>query len=127
MGTKDSPSKFDCYSRAEPDEPMFVLLGRDVAGASIVRMWAATREAMGEDPEKIAEALACADAMEAWARKLGKDTSRVKFDTTELSDRAVAMIKGLVRYAELREADESKGVIWDDKSREALALAREGG
>lgn len=29
MGTKNNPGAFDCYANAEPDEPMFVLLGRD--------------------------------------------------------------------------------------------------
>ncbi|HAW11807.1 MAG TPA: aspartate decarboxylase, partial [Chloroflexi bacterium] len=31
MGTKNNPGKFDCYDDAHPDEPMFVLLGRDPA------------------------------------------------------------------------------------------------
>ena len=30
MGTKNNPGKFDCYEHAKPDEPMFVLLGRDL-------------------------------------------------------------------------------------------------
>lgn len=34
------------------------------------------------------------------------------------------MILGLVRYAELREQDESGGTIWDDESRLALKEAR---
>ena len=29
MATKNNPGKFDCYTNAEPDEPMFILLGRD--------------------------------------------------------------------------------------------------
>ena len=28
MGTKNNPGRFDCYGNAEPDEPIFVLLGR---------------------------------------------------------------------------------------------------
>jgi hypothetical protein len=29
MGTKNQPGKFDtCYANADPDEPMFVLLGK---------------------------------------------------------------------------------------------------
>lgn len=30
MGTKNNPGAFDCYANAEPDEPMFVLLARDL-------------------------------------------------------------------------------------------------
>jgi|SRR5579864_9017152 len=72
MGTKNNPGKFDCHAAADPDEPMFVLLGRDRMGCVLVRVWADMREAAGETPEKVAEARACADAMEAWLQKLGK-------------------------------------------------------
>jgi len=74
MGTKNNPGKFDCYQNAEPDEPMFVLLGRDPSAAQLVRMWAYVRQAAEneEDLNKIKEALECADAMELWAQKLGK-------------------------------------------------------
>ena len=73
MGTKNQPGKFDCYVNAQPDEPMFILLGRDPFAGMIVRQWADLREAEGEHPEKIAEARKCADALDAWARSLGKE------------------------------------------------------
>jgi hypothetical protein len=72
MGTKNNPGAFDCYEAAHPDEPMFVLLGRDRLAASLVRLWAYMRRATGEDSTKVAEALTCADAMADWARGLGK-------------------------------------------------------
>jgi hypothetical protein len=72
MGTKNNPAPWDCYSNAHPDEPMFVLLGRDAFAAELVRLWADGREAAGEDPSKVAEARACADHMEAWCRSMGK-------------------------------------------------------
>ena len=56
MGTKNHPGAFDCYANADPDEPMFVLLGRDRHAAGLVRLWALLRAKAGEDPEKIAEA-----------------------------------------------------------------------
>jgi hypothetical protein len=68
MNTKRNPSKFDCYAKAGPDEPIFVLLGRDKQAPALVRIWAQVREDTGEDPEKVAEARACADTMEVWAR-----------------------------------------------------------
>ncbi len=43
MGTKNNPGKFDCYAKAEPDEPMFVLLARDRIAPTLVRIWAAIR------------------------------------------------------------------------------------
>lgn len=75
MGTKNNPGKFDCYANAAPDEPMFVLLGRDRHAAGLVRLWALLRHSEGATraPNKVAEALTCADAMDAWARTLGKD------------------------------------------------------
>lgn len=76
MGTKNKPGTFDCYANAHPDEPMFVLLGRDRHAARLVRQWAAVREAEGEDPAKVAEARACADAMEDWAIANGKKAAR---------------------------------------------------
>jgi len=72
MGTKNNPGKFDCYENAKPDEPMFVLLGRDAAAASLVDLWANDREKRGEDPAMIQEARRCAQAMRKWAETLGK-------------------------------------------------------
>jgi hypothetical protein len=69
MGSRNNPGKFDCYSRAEPDEPMFVLLARDQNAPPLVRQWAEMRRQQGEDVRKVAEALVCADAMEAWRKK----------------------------------------------------------
>lgn len=51
---------------------MFVLLGRDASAGLLVRCWAKIREEHGEDPEKVAEARACADQMDMWAERLGK-------------------------------------------------------
>lgn len=72
MASKNNPGKFDCYTNAHPDEPMFVLLGRDPMAGRLVRIWASLREAHGEDPAKVSEARACAESMDQWARDLGK-------------------------------------------------------
>jgi len=73
MGTRNDPSRYDCYAKAEPDEPVFVLLGRDPSAAGLVRDWARQREAMvraghkpAEDLPMVREARACADAMAAF-------------------------------------------------------------
>ena len=78
MGTKRNPGKFDCYANAEPDEPMFILLGRDADAAKAVREWAGARVRRinaGEKPESdramVGEAFACADAMDAYRLKRG--------------------------------------------------------
>lgn len=72
MGTKNNPGAYDCYANADPDEPMFVLLGRDPFAAELVRAWADSREKAGEDAAKVAEARKCADDLEAWCRNVGK-------------------------------------------------------
>lgn len=68
MGTKNNPAPFDCYANAEGDEPMFILLARDAQAPALVRQWASDRADALEDPVKVAEAYACADAMEKWRR-----------------------------------------------------------
>lgn len=73
MGTKLNPGKFDCYASAGPDEPMFVLLGRDQHAPSLVRLWAIMRAKDGEEEAKVQEALACANAMDEELRRRGKN------------------------------------------------------
>jgi len=59
MGTKNNPGAHDCYANAGPDEPLFVLLGRDKHAPTLVWLWAALRELDGEAPAKVAEARNC--------------------------------------------------------------------
>lgn len=69
MGTKNNPGKFDCYEAAEPDEPMFVLLARDMEAPLLVRIWSIFKTFQGEKSDKVQEAIACADAMEEWRKE----------------------------------------------------------
>ena len=87
MATKADPGRFDCYAKAEPDEPLFVLLARDPLAPFLVSIWSSLRngdfEAAGAkfdamlgkaalrygaapDVEKAGEALDCAFAMFEW-------------------------------------------------------------
>lgn len=85
MGTKNNPGDYDCHAKAEPDEPMFTLLARDPLAADLVHLWAALRGADAPvaahhfailvetandlndgKPEKIADAMDCAEAMAGW-------------------------------------------------------------
>jgi hypothetical protein len=81
MATKNNPGAYDCYEDAHPDEPMFVLLGRDRDASLVVKMWAMLRLQqidLGIRPEadrpQISEALLCATNMEIWHREI--DTAR---------------------------------------------------
>ena len=69
MATKANPGRFDCYANAANDEPMFVLLGRDLMAPLLVRMWAHMRWLHGEDRLKVAEALQVANEMEQYVMK----------------------------------------------------------
>lgn len=99
MGTKNNPGKFDCFAKAEPDEPVFVLLGRDPQAAHLVSIWSKIRAADIDaaravfehlltqslfnpnfpdypregttDMEKSAEAMACSAAMSAFRKARG--------------------------------------------------------
>lgn len=73
MGTKNNPGQFDCYSNAEPDEPMFVLLARDPFAPILVRLWADLKRVADcrnkDELEVVGEAMGCADSMDDWLRK----------------------------------------------------------
>jgi hypothetical protein len=82
MGTKNNPGKFDCYAEAEPDEPMFILLGRDKDAPEQVRRWAVSRAQRilaGDKPARdwpmIGEAFTCAEQMERF-RELREASKR---------------------------------------------------
>lgn len=77
MGTKNNPGAFDCYANAKPDEPMFVLLGRDPCAPVLVELWSEMRRVLGEDPSKVAEALACVASMKAWLKSAGKQQANI--------------------------------------------------
>lgn len=66
MGTKNNPGSFDAYEKAEPNEPMFVLLARDPQAPILVDLWAYIRQELGEHPDKLAEARQLARDMRIW-------------------------------------------------------------
>jgi len=73
MDTKNNPGDFDCYAKAMPDEPMFVLLARDRSAATMVREWAYRRyrsikrgTSPDSDISKVHDALNCAIKMDQW-------------------------------------------------------------
>jgi len=80
MGSKLNPGKYDCIDSAAPDEPMFVLLGRDTTASVVVALWVKLRGQLGvTSPDKLEEARDCASALERWAR----DHDRYDPHTTE--------------------------------------------
>jgi hypothetical protein len=89
MGTKNNPGKFDCYANAEPDEPIFILLGRDPHSHAAVRKWADDRYSMicaglkpVSDIHLVVEARQCAEAMEQYSimrrRRMNAEVAREK-------------------------------------------------
>lgn len=95
MGTKNNPGNFDCYDKAHPDEPMFVLLGRDPRAELLTKLWANLESSdiydavqtfnelvqqelyntnggdIAHTVAKAEEAVSCAEAMAAWRENLG--------------------------------------------------------
>lgn len=76
MGTKNNPGLNDCYSRALPDEPMFVLLARDIHAPEVIRFWMQLRSddidtglAPPTDTAIVNEAEACTLDMEVWRER----------------------------------------------------------
>ena len=74
MGTKadlvkDLQDGTGCIGRTADDEPGFLICARDPLGGSIVRNWASGAIAHRVNPDKIADALRIASAMDAWHRE----------------------------------------------------------
>lgn len=104
MATKNNPGPFDCLTKAEPDEPMFILLARDELAPSIVRIWTLIRddaplsEIQGHvqiarelasvksrmSHAKFDEAMNCALSMEEWkcASGLTRNSSKTEKQST---------------------------------------------
>lgn len=55
MGTRNNPGRYDCYARAEDDEPLFTLLGRDPQGANLVHMWIMLRNKDAQGARRLLE------------------------------------------------------------------------
>lgn len=95
MGTKLTELRDGCFHRAMDDEPMFVLLARDLSAPSKVRAWADEREAEvqagrkpASDMESVHEARECADRMERWReRNDGAWRTGLFADQTEVVER----------------------------------------
>jgi hypothetical protein len=54
-----------CLNKAAPDEMVFVLRGKDPHAPQAIRLWADMSEGE-QEPGKLAEARAAADAMDKW-------------------------------------------------------------
>lgn len=121
MGTKNKPGKFDCYAAAHPDEPMFVLLGRDPLAPFLVDEWAhqraATREMTEQNIAKVNEARECARAMRAWAAKHDVETP----DEMSGGDPIVAAMIG-EECAAVREMLLQKNAAYGNSALEPLRI-----
>lgn len=108
MGTKNNPGEFDCYAKAHPDEPLFILRGKDPVAPYLVSMWVYSRQGdwasmhrligeMSADDnvlfrvsddtyEKLGEAKSLVGAMEEWFRsRVDKGPDHVLDAVTQLA------------------------------------------
>lgn len=74
-----------CYDKAGEDEPLFVLRAQDILASKVVRYWASLALAGGTHPEVIAEAIMCADKMDAWPFHKWPGTSVIRHQAHEVS------------------------------------------
>lgn len=95
MATKNDPGPYDCYAKLEPDEPHFVIRGKDPIGGYLVNIWRYIRAGNHTDAclhvyyalktledsskpllplssDKSLEAENCAIQMMAWSENLRK-------------------------------------------------------
>lgn len=110
MGTKNDPGDYDCYANAEPDEPMFILLGRDPAASATVEAWRSIRAAIGKEPLdslKSQEAHVCAKTMAEHAALRGKGEEVSRSRKLFVNDRVAmaAALAPLVAIADSVEAE----------------------
>lgn len=94
MGTKLKPGRFDCWAAALPDEPLFVLLARDIEAPRAIEHWADLRarrikhgKASESDAIMIEEANRLAQEMRDW-RALANEkwkTEKPQVDTVAKS------------------------------------------
>lgn len=71
MGTKNNPGNFNCYAAAMPDEPIFILMGRDPAAPVAMEFWIEERQRLGkavdqDDLDKIEENRTLQGAFRRW-------------------------------------------------------------
>ena len=85
MGTKRRPGEYDCYAKALPNEPLFVLLGRDPDAPGAIETWANLRAARKgsslREQQKVAESRRCARQMRRWHRRrqeAGRPVAKVR-------------------------------------------------
>ena len=72
MGTKAQPGFYSYLGKAEPDEPVFVLMGRDPLAPMLIRRWADHAGRSGERPDKVAEAYALAQQFDEYRKTYGQ-------------------------------------------------------
>ena len=75
MPSKQNPGVYDCYKAALPDEPVFTILGRDLAGPATLEFWASQRIKLGktvedDDKDRIRVAFDDAKEMQEWRDKM---------------------------------------------------------
>jgi hypothetical protein len=100
MTTKNHPGRYDCYEKAGPDEPMFVLLARDRHAPTLVWLWATLRELDGEDAAVVTEARDCVAAMIRWAAEHGRCSAGLGQATLAGVMEMIRSVNGAVKNAD---------------------------
>lgn len=133
MGNKINPAKHDCYAKALPDEPIFVLLARDPHAPDLVKEWARVRHAAivaqvrpTEDVVLVGEARECARDMMAWReanwpRRKGEKVEPTTVDREVHDARVTELLQVNNREVERRRAAERRAETLNDAINHTLA------
>lgn len=130
MGTKLTPGRFDCYAKAEPDEPLFTLLARDKEAPGLVEQWAlslrnevhAGRKPLS-DLIQADEAFACARAMRAWrAANRAEPTTTIEVPGTTTAAEMKAQYRPRRQPAEIEFAPDQRDARIKDLEAELAAF-----
>lgn len=117
MGTLSNPGLYNCLSRAEPDEPLFHILGRDRMGPSLVDIWALARRAEGEDAAVVNDAFDVASSMRNWLYLSKKRETKVleliplEILRAEVTRREIIEQNALLARSREAQARRSAGVV----------------
>lgn len=114
MGTKNNPGPTDCYNKAEADEPLFVLLGRDRHAPALIWLWSSMRELDGEDPAVVKEARDCADAMCKYAAEHGRSSAGLGYALLISAFDMIRTCNFLRDYAPAAQSPVNKPTSMDD-------------
>lgn len=100
MGLKAKELESGCFAKAKDDEPMFVLLGRDMLAPVLVRLWAKLHDGFSRSDISAKEAETILEMLErAFEDAVLDDFGELLEQTDTKSEEARALAEMMERYS----------------------------